>query len=97
MPSEPVYEIKKLRWKRYSEVCYIADTVFGEIKLWQWVYEISPDRTWHIDRTVDYPHGATIDQAKAAAERWYRTQLCKALRRVSVSSTPRPRKPKKGE
>lgn len=77
--AEKVYRIKPLKWKQNDSLCWIADSVVGVIKIWQWVPEISSDTTWHIDRFTGYPNGQSLAQAKAAAERWYRRQILKAL------------------
>jgi len=89
MPSETVYEIEPLRWvhriyddNKYGDVVATAYIPFGEIEIRN---QVTAYYYSSCGRFVSGNH-STFDKAKAAAERWYRQQLRKALRKVNQPS-----------
>jgi len=73
-----VFEVRPLRWTKYSKSCYVAHTVVGDVRV---------SRHTYLDGKPWMAHSSAgvfedVDDAKSAAEKWYRQQLAKALRRV---------------
>lgn len=73
-----VFEILPLEWTKYSKSCYVAHTVVGNVKASRLTY--LDGKPWMAHSSAGTFDNA--DDAKAAAEQWYRQQLGKALRRV---------------